>query len=82
MNTLEQLKPVGMARPVHVTAEYNGRRYLITHATDFFTAETVALDYVGTFLQARFYTGDVYASQSIDGSARDFRKSYTGELAQ
>ena len=77
VTTLETLKPKGMNRPVHVTAEYKGLRYLITHAPDWFTAENVALDYVSKFNDgAGFFTGDIYGSQSIDGKAKDFRKAY------
>ena len=76
--SLDQIRPNGIARPVHVTAEYKGLRYLITHAPDWFTAEYVALDYVAKFHGAAFFTGDVYGSQSIDGRARDFRAAYRG----
>lgn len=79
MTTLDTMRPNWTTqRPWHVTAEYNGRRYLITHAPDIGSAEYVALDYVGTFTNASFFTGDVYGSQAIDGNARDFRAAYQG----
>ena len=75
MQTLENHKP--NYRAVHITAEYNGRRYLLTHATDWHAAEIIALDFVAAFPNARFFTGDVYGSQSVNGNARSFRAAYT-----
>ena len=76
MHTLEALKPQGYTRPVAVTAEYAGKRYLITHATDWHSAELVAIDFAGTFRNAIINTTDVYNSMAIDGKARDFTCAY------
>jgi hypothetical protein len=81
--TLETFRPEGYHRWVHITAEYMGSRYLITHATGWIEAETIACYYAREFDGAAFYTGDVYGSQSINGNARDFRRAYNGkETAQ
>ena len=37
--TLETLRPRGYHRPLHITAEYMGSRYLITHTTGWIEAE-------------------------------------------
>jgi hypothetical protein len=74
ITTLEQYKPE--YRAVHVTAEYKGRRYIIAHAPDWHTAEVVALDFVAGFTDARFFTGDVYGSQAINGKVREFKSAY------
>jgi len=74
MDTLDNHKPE--YRSVHVTAEYNGRRYIIAHALDWHTAEIVALDFVAAFTEARFFTGDVYGSQSINGKTKEFKAAY------
>jgi len=79
--TLETLRPEGYHRPVHITAEYMGSRYLITHTTGWVEAENVACDYAREFDGAEFFTGDVYGSQSINGKARDFRRAYNGKAA-
>jgi len=76
---LETMRPEGYHRPVHITAEYMGSRYLITHATGWVEAENVACDYARAFDGAAFFTGDVYGSQSINGNARDFRRAYNGK---
>tara|TARA_R100000995_G_scaffold49917_1_gene23963 strand:+ start:1324 stop:1578 length:255 start_codon:yes stop_codon:yes gene_type:complete len=73
--TLEQLKPEWRLS-VHVTAEYQGKRYLITHAPNWTTAEIVASDFCKEYDNVFFDTGDVYGSQVIDGKARDFRRAY------
>jgi hypothetical protein len=81
--TLDTLRPEGYQRPIHITAEYRGLRYLINHATGWIEAETIACDYAREFDGAAFFTGDVYGSQSINGKARDFRRAYNGkELTQ
>jgi len=72
--TLEDLKP--SYRAWHVTAEHKGFRYLITHATNLYAAEHIALDYVATYPAARFYTGDIYGSQRIHGNAKTLRIDY------
>ena len=72
--TLEDLKP--NYRAWHVTAEPKGLRYLITHATDLYTAELTAFIYVDAYPDARFYTGDVYGSQRIHGNAKTLRHNY------
>lgn len=82
-NTLDKLRPEGYRRPLHITAEYMGSRYLITHATGWIEAETIACHYAREFDGAAFFVGDVYGSQSINGKARDFRRAYNGkELTQ
>jgi len=73
--TLEQLKPEWRLS-VYVTAEYQGKRYLITHAPNWTTAEIVASDFCKEYDNVFFDTGDVYGSQVIDGKARDFRRAY------
>ena len=80
--TLDTLRPNGYQRPIHITAEYMGSRYLITHTTGWAQAETIACDYARKFNGAAFFVGDVYGSQSINGKARDFRRSYNKGAAQ
>ena len=80
--TLDTLRPKGYQRPLHITAEYMGSRYLITHTTGWIEAETIACDYARKFDGAAFFVGDVYGSQSINGKARDFRRSYNEGAAQ
>jgi|5B_taG_2_1085324.scaffolds.fasta_scaffold09153_3 hypothetical protein len=77
--TLDTLRPEGCRRPIHITAEYKGSRYLITHATGWIEAENIACDYARAFDDVAFFTGDVYGSQSINGNARDFRRAYNGK---
>jgi hypothetical protein len=77
--TLETMRPVNAARPIHVTAEYGGKRYLIADVRDgWIVAEDVAMDFVAAFPDARFYTGDVYGSQSINGRTKEFKLAYKG----
>ena len=80
--TLDKLRPKEYQRPIHITAEYMGSRYLITHTTGWAQAETIACDYARKFDGAAFFVGDVYGSQSINGKARDFRRSYNKGAAQ
>ena len=82
MTTLRELKPQGLRSPVHVTVEYLGKRFLITHAREFWSAERIALDFQKGFPLGTYFTGDVYNSTCIDGKAKDFRKLYKGETAQ
>jgi len=77
--TLEAMRPINAARPIHVTAEYGGKRYLIADVRDgWIVAESVAMDFVAAFPNARFHTGDVYGSQSINGRTKQFKIAYNG----
>jgi hypothetical protein len=71
--TLAGMKP--SYRAWHITAEYRGMRYFITHAIGLYAAEEVALDYVAAYPDARFFTGDVYGSTTINGNAQDLRRA-------
>ena len=78
--TLRELKPRNYSYTgVNVTAEYRGRRYLLTHCNDYFSAERVACDYQAMFPNACYFTSSKYDSTHIDGNAEDFRKHYKGE---
>ena len=78
--TLRELKPRTYSYTgINVTAEYRGRRYLLTHCNDWFSAERVACDYQAMFPDACYFTSDKYDSTHIDGNAKDFRKHYKGE---
>ena len=74
--TLRELKP---RTGINVTVEYRGRRYLLTHCNNWFSAERVACDYQAMFPNACYFTSDKYDSTHIDGNAKDFRKHYKGE---
>tara|TARA_R110001599_G_scaffold217364_1_gene415573 strand:+ start:248 stop:652 length:405 start_codon:yes stop_codon:yes gene_type:complete len=77
--TLRELKPSSYSA-INVTVEYLGRRYLITHCNDWFTAERVACDYQAKFPNACYFTSSKYDSTHIDGKAIDFRNHYAKEL--
>jgi hypothetical protein len=81
MITLREIKPTGLFAPVHVTVEYLGKRFLISHCSDFWSAERIALDFQKAFPLGAYFTGDVYNSTCIDGKAKDFRKLYKGKTA-
>ena len=76
--TLRELKPSSYSA-INVTTEYLGRRYLITHCNDWFTAERVACDYKAKFPNACYFMSSKYDSTHIDGKAIDFRNHYTKE---
>ena len=76
--TLRELKPSSYSA-INVTVEYLGRRYLITHCNDWFTAERVACDYQAKFPDACYFTSSKYDSTHIDGKAIDFRNHYAKE---
>jgi len=78
METLRELKPQGYLTPSHITAEFQGKRFLLTHCNDFYTAERVACDYQAKFPLASYYVGNVYNSTCIDGKAKAFREFYKG----
>lgn len=59
-----------------ITAEYQGKRYFITSSPSLLTAEDVALDFVASFPDARFFVGNKWDSASIDGNAATFRNTY------
>ena len=81
--TLRELKPRTYSfSGINVTAEYCGKRYLLTHCADWFTAERVACDYQAIFPKACYFASSKYDSTCIDGKAKDFRKLYKGESAQ
>ena len=75
MQTLRELKPNDLRTPVAVYGEYAGRRYLITHAPNWVTAEIVATDYAKHLGRACYYTTDRYDSTCINGRAKDLRKA-------
>jgi len=76
--TLRELRPSNYSA-INVTVEYLGRRYLITHCNDWFTAERVACDYQAKFPDACYFTSSKYDSTHIDGKAIDFRNHYAKE---
>jgi hypothetical protein len=76
--TLRDLRPSNYSA-INVTVEYLGRRYLITHCNDWFTAERVACDYQAKFPNACYFTSSKYDSTHIDGKAIDFRNHYAKE---
>ena len=77
--TLRELKPSSYSA-INVTVEYLGRRYLITHCNDWFTAERVACDYQAKFPDACYFTSSKYDSTHIDGKAIDFRNHYAKDI--
>ena len=76
--TLRELKPKTFGG-INLTVEFVGRRYLITHCSDWFTAEIVANDYKAKFPEASYFTSSKYDSTHIDGGAIDFRNHYAKE---
>lgn len=76
MTTLRELKPSGLHYPVATYAEYKGRRYLISTASDWFTAEKIACDFQQAYLDAGWYTTDIFDSTCIDGRTKAFKQAY------
>ena len=78
--TLRELKPRTYSYTgINVTSEYRGKRYLLAHCNDCFSAERIACDYQAVFPNACYFTSDKYDSTHIDGNAKDFREHYKGE---
>ncbi len=76
MKTLRELKPSGLHYPVATYAEYKGRRYLISTSSDWFTAEKIACDFQQAYMEAGWYTTDIFDSTCIDGRTKAFKQAY------
>ena len=76
MTTLRELKPSGLHYPVATYAEYKGRRYLISTSSDWFTAEKIACDFQQAYIDAGWYTTDIFDSTCIDGRTKAFKQAY------
>jgi hypothetical protein len=79
MKTLRELKPSGLHFPVATYSEYKGRRYLISTSSDWFTAEKIACDFQQAYMEARWYTTDVFNSTCIDGRTKAFKQAYNSK---